>query len=205
MDPSQQAIAGPRKPLGPGAVFAALVLGAVIGGMAVEYWLTKHAVQTTAAQAPAQTAASPELSADVKRLKDLVPSQSHTMSDVGYHWAGLWFAGEKKNWPLAKFFFDEARQHVRWTIAIRPIRKGPDGKDVNIKGIFDAIDVSAFASVDLAIQDENVSEFQTAYKQALEACYSCHKSAGKPYLRPEVPTTPPQTIINYDPTAKWPE
>src|SRR5262245_12505653 len=106
--------------------------------MAVEYWMTTHGVAPATAQS-AQPApqASGELGADVKRLKDLVPSQSHTMSDVGYHWAGLWFAAEKKNWALARFFFDETRQHIRWTIAIRPVRKGPDGKDVDIKGIFD--------------------------------------------------------------------
>ena len=31
-----------------------------------------------------------------------------------------------------------------------------------------------------------------------------HKASAKPYLRPMIPTTPPQTIINYDPNAKWP-
>ena len=40
--------------------------------------------------------------------------------------------------------------------------------------------------------------------EMLEACYSCHKASAKPYLRPMIPTTPPQTIINYDPNAKWP-
>ena len=36
--------------------------------------------------------------ADVERLKTLVPSQSHSMADVGFHWTNLWFAGEQKNW-----------------------------------------------------------------------------------------------------------
>ena len=204
-DPLGDVPIAPKKPLGPAAVFVALVLGAVIGGIAVEYWLTTHGVVTTAAQAPVQAEAPPDVAADVTRLKTLVPSQSHTMTDVGYHWAGLWFAAEKKNWPLAKFFFDEARQHIRWTIAIRPIRKGPEGEEVDIKGIWDAIDVSTFASVQLAIEDQNGAEFQAAYKAALESCYSCHKASGKPYLRPMIPSAVPQTIINYDPNAKWPE
>ena len=38
-----------------------------------------------------------------------------------------------------------------------------------------------------------------------EACYQCHKAAGKPYQRPMVPTITPQTIINYDPKADWPQ
>ena len=165
------------------------------------------------AQAPVQppapaaggTAASTDVAADLTRLKGLVPSQSHTMADVGFHWSGLWFAAEKKNWPLAQFYFDEARQHIRWTIAIRPVRKQTDGTDVDLKGIYDAIDLSAFASVKLAIEDKDSSAFVTAYKTSLEACYSCHKTNGKPYLRPMIPTTPPQTIINFDPNATWPQ
>ena len=38
-----------------------------------------------------------EVRADVARLKTNAPSQSHTMSDVGYHWTNLWFAAEKQN------------------------------------------------------------------------------------------------------------
>src|SRR5262245_43772091 len=36
--------------------------------------------------------------ADVERLKTLVPSQSHTMQDVAFHWTNLWFAGQQGNW-----------------------------------------------------------------------------------------------------------
>ena len=117
----------------------------------------------------------------------------------------MWFAAKEKNWPLAAFFFGEARQHIRWTVAIRPVRKGLNGEDVNLKGIVDGLEPSVFASVQLAIEDKNSAEFETAYKQALEGCYACHKASGKPYLRPMIPTTPPLTIINFDPAATWPE
>lgn len=198
--PNRSSVAGIRTP----TVILILAVGALIGGAGMEYWTSKNAVTTAGAQGPAKPV-SGDAAADITRLKSLVPSQSHTMADVGYHWAGLWFAGEKKNWPLAEFFFGEARQHIKWTIAIRPIRKGPDGADVDIKSIFDAIDVSVFATMKLAIDSKDSAEFTMAYKQSLEACYSCHKSAGKPYLRPMIPTTPPMTIINFDPKATWPE
>ena len=171
-----------------------------MGGMAVEYWFVKHAVAAPGAQTAAP--AGSDLAADVSRLKALVPPQSHTMTDVGYQWANLWFAADKKNWPLARFFFDAARQQIRWTIAIRPVRPLPAGGTVNIRGIFDAIDPSAFATVQLAIEDANSAEFVTAYKAALTACYSCHVSAGMPYLRPMIPTAPPSTLISFDPVAK---
>jgi hypothetical protein len=139
--------------------------------------------------------------ADIDRLKTLVPSQSHSMADVGFHWTNLWFAGEQKNWPLAQFYFDEARQHIQWTIRIRPIRKDPEGRDVDLPAIFQAVDSSTFAAVKIAIERQDRAQFESAYRQALDGCYSCHKSSGKPYLRPIVPTAPAQTIIDFSPDA----
>ena len=166
--------------------------------------------------APAATAASAAdaggaagdlsaLRADIARLKVNAPSQSHTMSDVGYHWTNLWFAAEKKNWPLAMFYFEEARSHILWTIQLRPVRKGPDGNDVNLMPIFESIDTSAFKMVADAIQARNPTAFSAAYRVTLESCYGCHKASGKPYLRPEIPPQPAQSIINFDAAATWPQ
>jgi hypothetical protein len=137
--------------------------------------------------------------ADIDRLKMLVPSQSHTMQDVGFHWSNLWFAGQQGNWPLARFYFDEARQHIQWTIQVRPIRKDAEGRDVDLQSIFQAVDSSLFAAVNVAIERKDGAQFATAYKSALDGCYTCHKSSGKPYLRPIVPTTPAQSIIDFSP------
>ncbi len=193
----------PKRPLGAAAVLTALVLGAIVGGMAVEYWLTTRAVSPAVAQTTA--APSADVVADVARLKSLLPTQSHIMIDVAYHWANLWFAADKKHWLLARYLFDEARQSVRWAVLLRPVRKLPDGGTVDVKGIFDGIDPSAFATVQLAIEDKDSAAFAMAYKQALEACYACHKAIGRPELRPMIPTAPPTTILNFDPNAKWPE
>jgi cytochrome c553 len=187
------------------------VIGALIGGGAVAY---RHRNDVTAAAGATAILSGEDqqaksdldaLRAEVARLKSNAPSQSHTMSDVGYHWTNLWFAGEKKNWPLAKFYFDETRQHILWTIRLRPVRKGPDGQDVNLVPIFESIDTSAFKAVADSIQEQNSAAFSAAYRMTLEACYSCHKASGKPYLRPMVPTVATQSIINFDGTAGWPQ
>jgi cytochrome c553 len=194
-----------RSPLFEGLiVLAVLGVGAVIGGAVIEYSVRTR-VSVAANLATVKPVPTGDMAADVARLKTLVPSQSHTMADVGYHWSGLWFAGQQGNWPLAQFYFDETRQHIKWTINIRPVRKDPDGNDVNLKGIFDAVDSGAFADVKRTIEQQDHAAFATAYKASLEACYACHKSSGKPYLRPMIPRTPPQTLINYDPKATWPQ
>jgi len=187
------------------------VIGAVIGGGMVAY-VHRNDV-TAAAGAKAINAADDggarddlgALRADVARLKANAPSQSHSMSDVGYHWSNLWFAAEKKNWPLAQFYFEESRAHILWTIQLRPVRKAPDGSDVNLVPIFESIDSSAFKAVADAIQAQNSAAFAAAYRETLQACYGCHKTSGKPYLRPTVPTEPGQSIINFDGAATWPQ
>jgi hypothetical protein len=172
---------------------AALVAGgAVVGGAAVELWRNSRVPAPAAAQEGTATA-------DVERLKTLVPSQSHAMADVAYHWTNLWFAAEQKNWPLAEFYFTEARSHMQWTILIRPIRKDLQNRDVDLQAIFDALDASSFAGVKIAIAQKDPQKFTTAYKLALDGCYTCHKASAKPYLRLSVPTAPPQAIINFAP------
>ncbi|PYR82556.1 MAG: hypothetical protein DMF87_01050 [Acidobacteria bacterium] len=187
------------------------VIGALIGGGGVAYLHRNDATSAAGSRATAVVSGAgarddlDALRADIARLKTNAPSQSHTMSDVGYHWTNLWFAAEKKNWPLAMFYFQEARSHILWTIQLRPVRKGPDGNDVNLVPIFESIDTSAFASVANAIQTQNAAAFAAAYRETLQACYGCHKTNGLAYLRPEVPTEPAQSIINFDGSATWPQ
>ncbi len=156
-----------------------------------------------AAEATAREVAA--LKADVQALKDKASSASVAMADVSFHWANLYFAGQAKNWPLANYYYSEARNHVRWLIRINPTPKGPDGMPVDLKGIFDAIDTSTFAAVKAAIDKKDSAQFPVVYKAALESCYSCHKSVGRAYLRPQIPKTVPQTIVNLDPGATWPQ
>src|SRR5689334_2149766 len=131
-------------------VSAGVVIGLTLAGRAA-----RNVMPAASAQAPVtgRAAQQPPLDipVDVAHLKDVVPSQSHAMMDVSFHWTNLWFAAQKRNWPLAQFYFDESRQHIQWTIRIRPIRKDADGKDVDLKGIFDGIDTSSLAAVKEAI------------------------------------------------------
>jgi hypothetical protein len=145
------------------------------------------------------------LEADVQGLKARAVSASVAMADVGFHWSNLWFAGKSQNWPLANYYYSEARNHVAWLTRITPSPKGPDGRPVELKPIFEAIDTTAFAAVKTAIAKQDRAAFAAAYEGALEACYSCHKAVGRPYLRLQIPTTVPQPIINLDPRATWPQ
>jgi hypothetical protein len=147
-----------------------------------------------------------QLPQEVATLKALVPSNSHIMMDVQWHWTNLWWAGKRKNWPLAQYYFNETRGHMQWLIRKSPVMRSQiDQKDVDISGIFDGIDTSSLAAVKTAIEHKDSAAFASSYKTMLESCYACHKSVGRPYLRPMIPTTQTQAILNMDPAASWPE
>jgi hypothetical protein len=175
------------------AVFAFAILTAALSGCGQD---------SPAAQAPAPP---PEnLAPRVKAVEDLIPSQSHMMADVGEHFTNLWFAGRAGNWPLADFYLAETRSHLRWAVRRIPVRKDSRGQDVNMVNILDAFEKSQLTGLKQAIDRKDGPGFETVYKESLTVCYSCHKAADKPYLRPQIPTEPASRIINFDPKANWP-
>ena len=190
----------PRQGVGKFAVLGALVVGAIIGGVIVEYWLVTRGIDAPRAQT---TPASGDLAADVAHLKSVLPTQGHTMKDVGDQWVNLWFAVQKKNWPLARYSFTEGRQQIRWTLAIRPERvlPPPSGATVDLRSLFRPMDMSTFAALQLAVEDEDTEAFVAAYKQSLTACHSCHTAVQMPYLRPTIPAVPPSSVLSFDPVA----
>jgi len=70
------------------------------------------AAASAAPASPTGDAKASTLEADVAHLKDITPSQSHTMIDVGYHMSNLWFAAQHKNWDLAAFEVDDCDKFV---------------------------------------------------------------------------------------------
>jgi len=185
--------------IGTGAILG-LLLNALIQRPAglVE---TRARAQEKSTQTPAVTNAQPAPST----ISGLLPDQSHAMVDVGYHFANLWFAADKENWPLAKYYLEETRSHLNWAVRLHPVRTTKAGSEVDLKGILQAIDNSFLTEIDGAITNKDTTKFKTAYRQTLEGCYACHKAVEKPFLRPQVPSAPSATILSFDPNATWPE
>src|SRR5882762_5039053 len=119
-------------------------------------------------QAQAQQKMAPKPSAaataqlDVQTLSERSPDQSHAMADVGYHFANLWFAADKQNWPLADYYLAETRSHLKWAVRIHPVRKTSAGAEVDLKGILDAIDNSFLAQIDKSVGNKDAVGFKAA-------------------------------------------
>jgi hypothetical protein len=156
------------------------------------------------APAAVQSPAREELEARIKALEAVIPDQAHIMADVGDHFTNLWFAGTAENWPLADFYLNETKSHLRWAVRRIPIRKDNQGRDIDLGKILEAFENSQLTQLKRTIDGKDRAAFENVYKESLTVCYSCHKAADKPYLRPRVPAEPESRIINFDPKAVWP-
>lgn len=157
--------------------------------------------QGQAAPPAATVSASEEvaaLKADNERLKSLVPSQSHAMMDVAYHFTNLWFAGEHANWPLAQFYFNETRSHIRWAIRIVPVRHTAAG-DLKLEEIFAGFDGSLLSGIQKEITAKDRKGFRMAYQAAIGGCNACHAAAEKPFLHVQVPDQQEVHIMDFNP------
>ncbi len=158
-------------------------------------------------RAPAATPREPsreELEGRVKALEDLVPDQAHIMADVSEHFANLWFAGQAENWPLAEFYLNETRSHLHWAVRRIPVRKDNQGREIKLADILTAFENGMLTPLKGSIDGKNKPAFEKKYRESLTGCYSCHKAADKPFLRPQVPERPASPIVNFDPKATWP-
>ena len=139
-----------------------------------------------------------ELKAANEQLRSLIPSQSHAMMDVAYHFTNLWFAGQHQNWPLAQFYFNESRNHIAWAVRLVPVRKTSNG-ELHLQEIFDGFDKTLLAELKKQIAAGNSRQFKIAYRAALSGCNACHAAAEKPYLHIVVPDKPEVHIVDMSP------
>ena len=181
-----------------------IVLGLLL--MAVSQWPSGVVeMQASAAEKPTSPLETTNAPSVPGTNNALLPDQSHAMVDVGYHFANLWFAADKENWPLAKYYLQETRSHLNWAVRLHPVRTTSTGSEINLNGILQAIDNSFLTEIDSAITNKDTAKFKAAYRQTLEGCYACHKACEKPFLRPQIPSVPNVSILNFDPNATWPE
>jgi hypothetical protein len=141
------------------------------------------------------------LRAEIDALKALIPSQSHAMADVDYHFSNLWFAVGNENWPLAEFYLNETKSHLNWAVRIRPVRRLSAGGQLELRPMLQALENSGLASLKGSLDKRDRSAFEAAYRQTINECFACHQAAEKPYLRPRIPESASSRIIDFRPAV----
>src|SRR5215471_1027816 len=154
-------------------------MGAVlfISGLAIGLSLATLSAQQREGRRGPRLPTLEEVPQEIATLRQLIPTNSTIMMDVQWHWTNLWWAGKRRNWPLAQYYFNEARGHIQQLVRKNPtIHNQQDNTDVELQGIFDGIDTSSLAMVKSAIEKKDGAGFEKDYKLMLESCYACHKS-----------------------------
>jgi hypothetical protein len=136
------------------------------------------------------------LRAEIEHLKGIAQGQSLAMMQVAYNFNMLWFAARARNWPLAQFYYGDARGRLRLALRVQSVRKISTG-DLELQPILDGLEKGAWAKLGEAIAAKDVRQFQSAYKATLAACQGCHAAAEKPYLRLKVPTAPAEPMVDF--------
>jgi hypothetical protein len=178
---------------------AVLVIGLALGMLAHATLFSGSPSAIAQSQTPA-----PSLQEELEAIRGKLPDQSHTMQDVAYHYANLWFAGQKENWALANFYWSETRSHLHWAVRIIPVRKDNAGTEIKLAEILEAMENGPLKQLGESIEGKDQAAFEKAYRTTLESCYACHKAADKPFLRPQIPSAPEAPIMDFDPDATWP-
>src|SRR5437773_8883591 len=176
-------------------ISVAFLIGALTGSLLLRMLNTpSHAADAVIAPKVDDMAA---LKAEVARLKGMVTDQSHVMADVSNHYCNLWFAGQAENWPLAQFYCDETRSHLKWAVRVIPVRKDREGREVDLRAILDALEQTTLKDLDLAVKSKEKEKFSAAYKAQLENCMACHRATSKEYIRLHVPERADAGMVDF--------
>jgi hypothetical protein len=152
-----------------------------------------------AADAPGPAPASTDpvaLRAEIEHLKSIAQGQSLAMMQVAYNFNMLWFAARARNWPLAQFYYGDARGRLRLALRVQSVRKISTG-DLDLQPLLEGLEKGAWAKLGEAIAAKDGRQFEAAYRAALVACEGCHAAAEKPYLRLKVPTAPAEPMVDF--------
>jgi hypothetical protein len=160
-------------------------------------WLLSGVAVAAEPQSPSPVNNDPAaLRADIDRLNGIAQGQSLAMMQVAYNFNMLWFAARAKNWPLAQFYYGDARGRLRLALRIQPVRKLSSG-DLALQPILDGLEKGPWAKVGEALAAKDVKRFEAAYKDTLTACQGCHAASEKPYLRLKVPKAPAEPMVDF--------
>jgi phosphohistidine phosphatase SixA len=137
------------------------------------------------------------LKQEIAEIKGKLPDQAHAMVSVAYHFNNLWFAAQEENWPLAQFYWNEVRSHMRWAVRIIPIRKDSQGKEIKLQPLLDVAEQNGMKAMSDAILAKEKKTFVSAYQLTMQSCYGCHIASEKPYLRVKLPDQPAEPMIDF--------
>lgn len=110
------------------------------------------------------------------------PTQQH-MRAADAH---LQQAREKQlagDWTAALTMAQQAGSEVKLGIDARPVRRGADGKDLDLLPVFTGWEKGAHRELIAALQSQKPERATAAFTATRQVCTACHSMIGKPDLK----------------------
>ncbi len=134
-----------------------------------------------------------DIQQQLDQLKQQAPGLGEYMTTIQLHAAKLWFAVGASNWDLALYELDEMSETMDGARALHAFKNGLD-----ISGVLQSVQETQIPLMRQAIISRASPTFTSAYGETLDACNSCHRSAGYGFISIMPPTAPPVTNQRWD-------
>ncbi len=107
-----------------------------------------------------------------------VPGMGEIMGLTQMRHSKLWFAGNARNWDLAKYELDEIREGLDDAIKYHPVFK----KDAPIAAILDKFTAKPLNDLGSAIETKDSAQFNKSFDNLTKACNECHEAASQGFI-----------------------
>ncbi len=120
----------------------------------------------------------------LKTLADLQPGLGTVMIEYANRFTNAYYAAKGGNWGLADYMVKEMREIQEVGETTRPARA-------------DALKAFEGYLTDLGgtIKAKDFKQFDAKFKEAVQGCNGCHAGQGFPYIKYQLPKTPPSPLV----------
>ena len=117
-------------------------------------------------------------------IAEMQPGMARLMLEVSQRFWILYFAAKGGNWDLARHEFSETRKTLRMAAQVRPKYGEPLG----------AFESEQLAALEASIKAKDWSEFDDAFRAAVDTGNARHRELGYEYIEWQVPDTAPRYL-----------
>lgn len=128
-----------------------------------------------------------DLQKQIDDLKAIQPKFAIPMREVGDRWQNMYFAAKGDNWALAAYMSKYMNG------AMRPASMTKPDEYKAWKDFYE----NTFAPVNKAIEAKDVTAFEAAYNNSINACNGCHAGMGYGFVKVVKLPSPADNGLDY--------
>jgi hypothetical protein len=121
----------------------------------------------------------------LKALAAIQPGLGTVMIEYANRYSDIYYAAKGGNWPLAAYQLKEMGEIQEVGETTRPGRADA----------LNAFEHSFLDPLGKTIEAKDFDSFEAAFKSGIQGCNGCHAALGFPYIKYELPSSPPSPLI----------